>query len=287
MSDAIWADDSAPETPNPFSPEVEVEVEATPASTSTENMSPAEAALAEKKLYKLNIDGTDEEVDEETLIKRAQKYSAADKKFNESAQLRKQAEQLLTMLKQDPYSVLEQLGLDPTELSRSHLQRKIEELKMSPEEKELRDLRSYKEQQEQLRQQKEQEELTAKEEQLRSELSSKMTQEIIGALESVNLPRDESSIRMMVDIMRHQINNDVDITWEEAADIVRFQHEQNYKHFFSQMNVDALAQLLGEETVNKLVKRSTKKLFQPESPKEQPQPQPKKNKTYRDSVWDE
>ena len=253
--------------------------------TDIQDVPVAEMTPAEKKLYKLNVDGAEEEVDEEQLIKHAQKYKAADKKFQESAQLRKQAEQLLVALKQDPFSVLKQLDIDPTELARDHLTKELQRMRMSPEEQELAELRQYKqtlqEQQEQaLREQQE-----AEETQLRDQLSNQMTQNIIQALEEVGLPRDESSVHMMAEVMKHNIKNDLNLTWSDAADIVKYQHEQNYRQLFSQLDEESLANWLGEDMVNKLVKRSTKRLVSQPAPKVQPTSNGRN--TLRKTVWDE
>ena len=250
----------------------------------TETPTESEMSPTEKKMYKLMVDGAEEEVDEDTLIKHAQKYKAADKKFNESAQLRKQSEQLLTMLKENPFAVLTQLGLDPTEIAKEHLTRELQNMRMSPEERELAELRA--ERDARLKASREEEERLANEKELaaRNELASNMEKQIISALDSVNLPKDESSVRMMVEIMKHAVAGDVEISWQEAAEMVKENHKKNYAHFFSQLNEDELAALLGDDVVKKLVKRSTKNLYKEELPKEQLK---KVVSSGRKTIWDQ
>lgn len=253
----------------------------------TENLDDVAKKLDEPKpvakKYKLTIDGNDEEVDEDVLIKRAQKAAAADKRFQEAAELRKQSEQLLSMLKNDPFSVLEQLGLDPAELSTRHLEREIEKLKMSPEERELKQLRDWKMQQEQLHQQEQQALKEQQEQQEMQRLADQYTKDIISSMETVNLPRHEGSVKAMVDLMSQAVKNGLDVSWTDVAKEVKNRYYTDYKTLFDGMSDDEFESVIGQDRVKRIVKRSAQKVYQQPLPKEQP----KQSVSKRSSVWDD
>jgi hypothetical protein len=107
-----------------------------------------------KKKLKLKVNGKDveEEIDfndDEGLTKRMQKARAFDEKAQELAQLRREVGDLVKVLQDSPDEVLKQFGVDPEKWAYELLQKKVEEAKKSPEqrerEKEQAELKKYKE----------------------------------------------------------------------------------------------------------------------------------------------
>ena len=119
------------------------------------------------KKYKVKIDGEELEVDEEELLRGYQTKKAADKRFQEGAMARKQAEEFVRLLKEDPFKVLSnpQIGHDVRQLAEEFLASQLEEEMLSDEERERREmkrkLQEYEESEKKKKQ--EQEELQKKE----------------------------------------------------------------------------------------------------------------------------
>jgi hypothetical protein len=94
--------------------------------------------VAGSKMYKIIVDGQEEEVSEAELVKMAQMGKSGQKRMQEAAQIRKEAAQLVKMLRDDPESVLADpaiLGSNEKvlELAQKILARKIEDEQKSPE----------------------------------------------------------------------------------------------------------------------------------------------------------
>ena len=71
--------------------------------------------------------------DENAVRNELQLSAAARQAMQESANLKKMYESEVNRLKNDPFSVLAELGLDPDQLAEMRIQQRIEEMKKSPE----------------------------------------------------------------------------------------------------------------------------------------------------------
>ena len=97
----------------------------------------------QKRLYRVKIDGQEMEVDESELLAGYQRAKAANKRFEEAAKQRKQAEHFLKLLRTDPVKVLQhpEVGHDVRQLAEDYLAEIIKKEKMSPEEREKAELK--------------------------------------------------------------------------------------------------------------------------------------------------
>lgn len=102
---------------------------------------------AETKKFRVKVDGSELEVPETELIANYQKGVSADKRFKEAAELKKQIEQFVGQVKENPELLLEQLGINPYEYYESRLLERIraqqEEQQLSPEARELKELKKW------------------------------------------------------------------------------------------------------------------------------------------------
>lgn len=178
-----------------MSDENQVEASAMEASEPVEsNESEAvQPEVAAPRKFKVKVDDTEEDVDEDELLKGYQKAKASDKRFQEAAQLRKEAEkekqQIQDLIKQvkDNPDLLEQLGIDLDGYSEKRMLRKLEQSLKSPQELELEELRSFKsKQEEQANKAKEVEAEKAKEREY-AQASEQLDNEIFDALKEVGL----------------------------------------------------------------------------------------------------
>ena len=190
---------------------------------------------AEKKIWKLKADGEEFEFDasnEEAIKQEIMKARGANKRFEEAAKARKEAdaqrkeaEEAFAMLK-DP-AQLKKLLADPRisvdfkKLAEEFVWEQIQEQSLTPEQrkqKELeRELAKYKEQ--------EQETLTKKEAaeaaQLQAHYESDYEQRIISALESGGIPKTRGAVRRMAHYLELAVQNGVDVTAQDLVSRVR------------------------------------------------------------------
>lgn len=90
------------------------------------------------KKFKIKVDGKEMEREldlsnEDNIKQMLQLAEVSKKRMSETAELKKALQQEINRLKNDPFAVLEELGLNPDELSEKRIQSRIEELKKSPE----------------------------------------------------------------------------------------------------------------------------------------------------------
>ena len=131
----------------------------------------------ETKKFKVKVDGSEQEVSEQELIANYQKAQASQKRFQEAAQLKQEAQQQMEALKfarENPIEFFRATGVNAKEFAERVLLQELEESMLSSEEKELRELRNYKSKLEQQEQQR----LTLQQEQQRLALEEQTAQEI-------------------------------------------------------------------------------------------------------------
>lgn len=149
-------EDKDMETTAPSTPEV-----ATPEATATDNepisvgttkeapeaKAPESVTEKEFRKWKLNVYGKEEEVDEPELIRRAQKASAADQRFQKASEAEKKAAEIeknyqgmVKEFEQNPWKIFEVLGKNAHEAAEQLLINKLKYEQASPEQKRLWEL---------------------------------------------------------------------------------------------------------------------------------------------------
>ena len=122
--------------------------------------------------------------DEQNLKNELQLAAAARQSMQESANLKKLYEKEISRLKQDPFSVLQELGLNPDELAEMRIQQRIEEMKKSPEQVEKEriqaELQAAREEAKKLKEERESEQF----EKLKEQAAVQIETEIEQALDS-------------------------------------------------------------------------------------------------------
>lgn len=235
---------------------------------------PAQSAQEKKiqeeiRKYKLKIDGEEEEVDEKELIARAQKYKSATKRFEEASTIKKQAQQLVELLKSDPLSVLRDpsIGVDVDSFVQKYVEDQIREMELSPEDKKVqeleKELKGIKEQYEKEKSEREQQELQAKEEAYFNQLQDEM----VGAIEKSKLPYAPYVAKRVADIMLTALDMNKEITAAKAVQILESSLMSEDRDRFGKMSEDQIEEYLGEELLSRMQKhRLSKVKKQSESP---------------------
>lgn len=210
------------ETTEALSPE---EVEAEAAETAKEE------AKALKKKYQLKVNNKVKDIEldlsnDEDIKRYLQKAEASDEKFQEAATLRKQVEQLVSELKKNPLAILKhpELGIDVKALAQQVLNEEIEEMKLSPEQKRIKELEDALKTKEEKEKQFEEERKNAEKARLEQQAAEDLDEQVTSALAKSNLPKSPYVLRRISDTMLAAMDmgfNDV-----KVEDIMPFVQEQ-------------------------------------------------------------
>lgn len=203
----------------------------TPAPVNAEPTSPQPENTAPVK-EKIKVDGVEEEWSPEELKKFAQIGRAKEKRFEESARLKKEAEAKIERLKQNPWDVLKELGIDPRKVSEDYLSKVLEEEMLPPEEREKRALKSKVEEYE--KREKEEQERTkqAEFEQLKLKHIEQLDQELDAALQNSSLPKSPGVIRRVAKYLYDALDAGEDVSIEEALAWVEDDYSNEVQQFF-------------------------------------------------------
>jgi len=99
----------------------------------------AEQPVETPKRYKVKIDDEELELDEAELINGYQSTKAAQKRFQEAADMRKNVEGFVQWARNNPEAALQQIGISPRQFAEEIFQRELELEMMTPEEKESKE----------------------------------------------------------------------------------------------------------------------------------------------------
>lgn len=215
--------------------------------------------------YKIMVDGLEEEVDLPELKKRAQKASSADKKWQESAKIRRQSEDLIRLLKSDPLRVLSHpsLGHDVRKIAEDFLFQRIQEDAMTPEQKESADAkRKVKEYEEMIQAQKSEEE-KKRADALRARYEDSYSRDIIETLKTSGLPQTPSTVKRMAYYMHQALIKGYELKAGDVVDLVKTDYETEIKELFGPLDAERLISLLGEDTAKKIRLADLSKLKRP------------------------
>ena len=239
------------------------------------NAQPAKTQAAPEKTFKIKVDGVEQSVTESELISLAQKGKGADKKFNEAANAKKEALQIIDYLKTHPTEAFQKLGIDVRKFSEDTLLEMIKQEKMSPAEKTAADnearLRKYE------AAEKAQKEKLQKDEQDRlfKQEHDKYEKSFMEALNLSGLPKTSFTMRRMAELEVINVKKGLSLEPAQLAKLVREDYEAEHRNLYANFDGEALLNLLGKDGVKKLSKAQLAKLKTGQQPVKT-QTQPKK-----------
>lgn len=219
------------------------------------------------------IDGIEQEVNPEDLIKDYQKFKSADNRFQEAAKLRKQMEEVASQLQptleaimaldKDPWAVHKLLGVNYDELATKYAYEKAlqahEAETMSPEERRIRQLEeklsSY-ENEVKRRKEQEEAEMTKRQKQEQELLMTQAIQtidtDIINAIKDTGVKASPRLVaRMAEEMHNHLVATGELLSAKEALNNVR----REVTHY----SPDDLLALLSPEALEKLASHKIQK----------------------------
>jgi hypothetical protein len=256
----VGAHSSAPSNA-PVTPDAKAPVDAKPASA--------------PKSWKLKVDGGEQELPEYEVLRRAQLWSAQDKRFQEAAQIKKQHEQITGLLKEKPIEALMKLhGPEKVrEMLERHLYEQLQADQLSPEQKRLRqaeeELKSYKQREAEAAKQREVEQRK----QIETHYKGEYERQILESLKTSGLPADEDTVARMAFYMQQSLREGIEVPMDVIADRVKADFSSRTQRRYAKMDGDQLLKELGDETVDKIVKAhlARAKAAQPTVPSRPPE----------------
>lgn len=192
--------------------------------------------------------------DENNLKNELQLAAAARQSMQEAANLKKLYESEVSRLKQDPFSVLAELGLDPDQLAEMRIQQRIEQMKKSPEqlerEKIQAELQAAREETNRLKAEREAEQF----EKLKDQAAAQIETEIEQALDAhKSLPKSRHIVKRIADSMLWAINNGFDdVTAEDVMPLVEKEWRDEMSRLMDDSPEDILEQLIGQRNIERL-----------------------------------
>jgi hypothetical protein len=272
MSDEIntGASASTPaETPAPEINEAE-EARVLEAAEAAEKVeTPAQSAARKKKLQ-LKVDGKDEEMEidldnEEELRKHLQLSKVAQKRMQESAEMKKGFAGFVEALQKNPLQVLSDPRLNISQEQRRQLAEMIingelEEMQKSPEQKEKERLQK---EYETLKQQYENEKKAKQEADLKKAQETaarQYDQDISAAISEVGLPKNARTVKYMAEAMMFCLENDIALEPKDLAPMVKKHALKEFKEMISSLPDQDFEDWLGQDQITRIRKRTLQKL---------------------------
>jgi hypothetical protein len=167
-----------------------------------------EEAKSNKKKYQLKVNNKMKDFeldlsDDAEVQKYLQKAMASDEKFQEAATLRQQVEQLVSELKRNPLAILKHpnLGIDIKALAQQVFNEEIEEMKLSPEQKRIKELEDSLSAREKRDKEMEDERSANERSKMEHQAAEELDNQITAALSKSNLPKSPYVLRRMADTM--------------------------------------------------------------------------------------
>jgi Txe/YoeB family toxin of Txe-Axe toxin-antitoxin module len=223
---------------------------------------------------KIKANGREVEIDEAEIDRYLSMGVSANEKWQEAAKLRREAETLQKQIEEDPFKYLQSKNPKLREKAEEWLLERIQEDEMSPEQRELKKYKEKEaaEKEDADRKAKEAEESQAKE--AEQHYIQQFDKELSSACAKHSVPRTSDFIKRVALKMSDAIDNDVDLSAEDAVAMVKDDYVSDVKHFLSQ--VEDILPFLGEEIAGKLRKSDLERVKKPNTvsikstPKQEP-----------------
>lgn len=225
-----------------------------------------EAPKSSRKKYNLTVDGRNEDFEldlgnDDEVKKYLQKARAADKRFAESAEIRKAALSFIDELKKNPRKVLSDpnIGIDVKKFAEQVMNEQLAELEKSPEQKEREKLQR---ELEEIRQQRETEKKSWEQKEfqrMQVEHERQLETDISAALDIGGLPKTPRTVKAMAEMMMIALQNNIDISARDIVPVVKNMTLKEFKEVVNSLGDDQLEDFLGREVIGRLRKRNVAK----------------------------
>jgi hypothetical protein len=214
------------------------------------------------KKYQLKVRGktVEREIDlgdDDFIRNQLQLAEVSKQSMQESAELKKAYQKELERFRQNPWQVLEELGLNPDDLAESRIQQRIEEMKKSPEqlesEKIRAELHAAREEAKKLKEEKEHIEM----QKLQEQAAVQIHDEIGKAISThKTLPNSPYVVKRVADSMLWAMNNGFeDVTADDVVALVDQEMRQEMSQLYDEMPEELLEQFIGKKNIERMRKK--------------------------------
>jgi hypothetical protein len=251
-------------------PEAESEAEAESADVDAD----AEAPKAKPDFEPVKLKLGDQEIEVtslDQLTKIAQKGLGAERKFQEAANIRKSAEQLVATLKDNPIEILRHPALRDKmlEAAQELIFEQIQSEQMTAEERARLQEREELERYRRGEQERKAQEETKQREELKNKYRQDYERQFIDALNAGGIPKSDWAVTRMAQYMRQALQQGMsNVTPQDVAHLVKKDWQQAQADLYGQLDGDKLIEMLGPNIAEKIRKADVAKLTS-----KRPQPQ--------------
>ena len=288
----------------PVTESAPVTAEATPG---TEGQAQPTPDLTPKKLKALKIKVDNQEFEEalpfevdegnkeavDYLRRNLQLSKAASKRMQEANLTKKQAENFVKALQENPLAVLQDPRIMGEEkfraIAEQYLSKKLQEQMMTPEQiKQAQNEERLRHYEQQEKTQKEQAEL-AQQRQLEDHYAQEYTKTIITALQTSNLPKNPYTMKRMAELMQKNLQHGLDLEPQHLAQLVKEDYQRELVSLIGASDPDQIIAMFGDEMTNKIRKADLAKLKAsqalPAKKTQAPAPAPSPDVKVRSTDW--
>lgn len=211
----------------------------------------------ERRKYKGKVDGQDREYelsDDEVTV-RLQKAEAADRRMQESAEVRKAAQRLVEDLRNDPWSVLADpaFGVNLEELAEQRLAEKYKAELMSDEQRHAYELEKQVKAYEEQENRRKQHEKTQKQRQMEQQVYAQEEKRFLAAAEKHGLPKDMHTLAAMAEVALLNHEYGIELNEDQLAAEVIAREEKPLSRLKALKGGDLLKKL-GDDVVNEVLR---------------------------------
>lgn len=197
----------------------------------------------------------------ERMARKSAWEQQSHQRYQEAAQMKKNLESALRMVKENPAEFLKQTGIDPEEFSKTYLQDKLKVLEMTPEQRELMEVRK---QLEDAKRDKEKVESDRQKQSYQQEVQKfeqYFDQQFAQSMTQVGLPKNPLTIKRMAEKVELYMANDMPVDVMEIAREIKHDYAEEYGSMFQDWDDDFLGQAMkdkGRERARSIIMKDVK-----------------------------
>ncbi len=257
--------------------EPEVVKKAAPQLRNEDNEAEPEPTASDRKIWKLR-DGAEEyefdATDEESVKREVQKARAANKRFDEAARLRGEAEQAFSMLK-DPASLRQilqdpRVGVDLKKFAEDYVWEQIQQQQREAEWAKDPAAKQRWEDGEELKRRRDADARAKEEGASRQQRDAQARHETVyeqkfmKALETGGIPKTPEAVARMAELTMMAVDKNIDLTTEEIAQVYLAELEQADRARYGGATGEQLARMIGEDGLKRLREYDLSRLKNPQ-----------------------
>lgn len=213
-----------------------------------------------KRMHKITVDGSEMEVDDDELKRGYSHNKAAEKKMQEAAMSKKEAAEVMRMLREQPKEAMRRLGLNPRQFAEMVINEELQEAMLSPKDRELRDYKAqvarYQADEQRAMQEYKQQQQEAETARLTEQIQTQM----IDALQSSGIPQTSYTVMRIIHYMEAADKAGFhDITPQDVIEHVKKDYYSDFKAYLGAVPEDAIEALLGSDVVGRIAKSTVAK----------------------------